>query len=138
MMQCRVTNVVSLPPHNRYACSALCNFGSEMQDEFYGRTDCGGSKTPVAVVYDCDTPVAWAATHVWRDMQTLEGYTHWRYRRRGLQRFAASGLIAAGHLDIRQPVAVFSPDCVGLTRSLGFVDVKLFRRTGSDWIETPL
>jgi hypothetical protein len=52
-----------------------------------------------------------------------------------LQRFAACGLIAAGLLDTSKPVAVFSPDCVGLTRSLGFVDVKLFRRSDSgDWV----
>jgi hypothetical protein len=71
-------------------------------------------------------------------MQTLEGYTNPYYRRRGLQRFAASGLIAAGMLDTAKPVAVFSPDCVSLTRSLGFADVKLFRRAGSnDWIEVP-
>lgn len=137
-MRCCVTTVVSLPSHNRYACAALCRFDSEMQREFDGRTDCGGSTTPVAVVYAGETPVAWTATHVWREMQTLEGYTNTHYRRRGFQRFAASGLIAAGMLDTTKPVAVFSPDCVGLTRSLGFVDVKLFRRTDSnDWIEVP-
>jgi hypothetical protein len=137
-MNCRVTTVMSLPSHNRYACAALCRFDSEMQREFDGRTDCGASTTPVAVVYLGDAPTAWAATHRWREMQTLEGYTHSLHRRRGLQRFAATGLIAAGHLDIRQPVAVFSPDCVGLTRSLGFVEVKLFRRADSDWIEVSL
>lgn len=103
-----------------------------MQQEFRNN-----STTPVSIVFTPWWPAAWAATHVWREMQTLEGFTHPQHRRQGLQRFAASGLIAAGHLDIRQPVAVFSPDCVGLTRSLGFADVKLFRRTDSDWIEVP-
>lgn len=132
MIQCQVSRVHDFVPQIRVACASLCRPGSEMQREF---TD--GTNTFVAVV--CSLyPVAWACSHVWRDIQTLEGYTNPHYRRRGLQRFAATGLIAAGHLDIRQPVAVFSPDCVGLTRSLGFVDVKLFRRTGSnDWIEVP-
>lgn len=133
-MKCRVAYVFDFPAAVRSTLAGLCRNGSEMQVEFGD-----GSSTPVAVVFYGGLPTAWAATHVWRGMQTLEGFTHWRYRRRGLQRFAASGLIAAGLLDVRQPVAVFSPDCVGLTRSLGFADVKLFRRTGSnDWIEVPL
>ncbi len=101
-----------------------------MQQEFIKGTD-----TTVSIVHLNWQPAAWAATHVWREMQTLEGFTHRQHRRRGLQRFAACGLIAAGLLDTSKPVAVFSPDCVGLTRSLGFVDVKLFRRSDSgDWV----
>ena len=132
-MFCRVWPLSEFAPVHRDDCKKLCRDGSEMQQEFGT-----GSGTPVAVVYVQYRPAAWAATHVWREMQTLEGFTDERQRRRGLQRFAATGLIAAGHLDIRQPVAVFSPDCVGLTRSLGFVEVKLFRRADSDWIEVPL
>lgn len=133
-MKCRVATVNHFKSAIRFGCAELCNPESGMQHEFSG-----GSRTKVAVVFaEKKLPVAWAATHVWRGMQTLEGYTHKWHRRRGLQRFAATGLIAAGMLDTTKPVAVFSPDCVGLTRSLGFVDVKLFRRTGSsDWIEVP-
>ena len=132
MIQCQVSRVHDFVPQIRFACAGLCRPGSEMQKEFTDATE-----TFVAVVCSLH-PVSWACSHVWRDMQTLEGYTNPYYRRRGLQRFAATGLIAAGHLDIRQVVAVFSPDCVGLTRSLGFVEVKLFRRADSDWIEVPL
>jgi hypothetical protein len=132
-MQCQIARVYDFTPTVRFSCAALCRHGSEMQQEFIKGTD-----TTVSIVHHNWQPAAWAATHRWRDMQTLEGFTHYRYRRRGLQRFAASGLIAAGLLDIRQPVAVFSPDCVGLTRSLGFVEVKLFRRADSDWIEVPM
>jgi hypothetical protein len=105
-----------------------------MQSEFEG-----GSCTQVAVVYVGVFPIAWCASHVWRGLQTLEGYTHDSFRRRGIQRFAATGLIATGVIDIRQPIAVFSTDCVGLTRSLGFADVKLFERSGgNDWVVIPL
>jgi hypothetical protein len=129
-MKCRVALVFNFPLAVRTSCAGLCWPGSEMQAEF-----ADGSSTPVSVVFCGGLPTAWAATHRWRDMQTLEGFTHYRYRRRGLQRFAASGLLAAGLLDTSKPVAVFSPDCVGLTRSLGFVDVKLFRRSDSgDWV----
>ena len=132
-MFCRVWPLSEFAPVHRDDCKRLCRDGSEMQQEFGV-----GSGTPVAIVYVQFRPAAWACSHAWRGMQTLEGFTDEKYRRRGLQRFAVTGLIAAGHLDTRQAVAVFSPDCVGLTRSLGFVEVKLFRRTDSDWIEIPL
>lgn len=132
-MKCRVAYVFDFSLAVRTQLVSLCRDDSEMQVEI-----ADGSNTPLAVIFYGGLPTAWAATHRWRDMQTLEGFTHCRYRRRGFQRFAASGLIAAGMLDTAKPVAVFSPDCVGLTRSLGFVDVKLFRRADGDWIEVPL
>jgi len=132
-MFCRVLPLSEFAPAHRADCKRLCRDGSEMQQELGT-----ASSTPLAVVYVQHRPAAWAATRLWRGLQTLEGFTEGRFRRRGLQRFAATGLIAAGHLDTRQAVAVFSPDCVGLTRSLGFVEVKLFRRSDGDWIEVLL
>lgn len=109
----------------------LCRQGSEMQQEFLDRV----SSTPVAMVYAGVLPVAWAATHRWRGFQTVEGFTRMAFRRRGCQRFAAAGLVAARFVQPEFPVAVFAPECVALTRSLGFSDVKLFRRSdGGEWV----
>ena len=131
-MICRVSPLHHVLPLCRQRCSAaLCKPGSEMQAEFRE----GAASTTVAVVEDGVYPLAWAATHVWRGWQTLEGFTSPRHRRRGLQRWAASGLVVAGHLDLRRPVAVFAPACVELTRSLGFVESVLFQRRDGDWIE---
>jgi len=130
-MVCRVTALKNFLRLDRQRCAdELCNSGSEMQREFRE----GAASTPLAVVADEIAPVAWAAKHEWRGYQTLEGFTDPRYRRRGLQRWAASGLIVAGHLDIARPVAVFAPACVELTRSLGFVESVLFERSGGDWV----
>jgi len=42
-------------------------------------------------------------------------------------------LLAAGCIDKTQQLAVFSPECVPLAQSLGFVDVRQFRRVADEW-----
>ena len=84
---------------------------SEFQVEVKEKT----STTPMAIVRtDHERVTAWTATHFWRGMQTLEGFTDPYYRRRGLARAAASLLIADGSLDPRETVSVFSPQCVSM------------------------
>jgi hypothetical protein len=102
-----------------------------MQGEFTA----GTSGTPIAIVFEGVHPVAWTASHVWRGLQTLEGFTRESHRRRGLQRFAAAGLISSQVLDTAKPVAVFRACCFGLTRSLGFKETRLFQRMDTEWIE---
>jgi hypothetical protein len=102
--------------------------GSEFQAEVMNREN---SNTPIAILRDGpNRVVAWAATHIWEGHQTLEGFTHRDYRRKGLARVAASLLIASGSLDVACPIAVFSPECLRLAASLGFADVRLFERCG--------
>ena len=116
------------PADGAWIAAHLCRSGSEMQAEFCERL----TETPV-VVFSNEVPIAWVATHEWRDLQTLEAFTHAEWRRRGLARAGALMLAAVSYLDRREPVAVFSPDCVPLTRSLGFPETLLYQRTGSDW-----
>lgn len=132
-MECRIATVRDFSPTDREICAdALCRRSSEMQGEFLA----GTSSTPIAIVYDVH-PIAWSASHVWQGLQTLEGFTRESFRRRGLQRFAASGLISARILDVERPVAIFRPCCFGLTRSLGFRETRLFQRMDAEWIEVP-
>jgi len=134
-MECRVAPLREFLRVDLDTCGVhLCKDGSEMQRELLE----GASETPIAIVYDGIHPVAWCASHQWRGMQTLEGFTTCSFRRRGLQRFAASGLIAQRVVTIVDPVAVFSPDCVALTHSLGFRSVVLFLRQDGDWTEVNL
>lgn len=112
----------------------LCRLGSDMQREF--RTH--NTLTPLSVTYDGEQamPVAWVATHVWRGLQTLEGYTAQEFRRRGFAKIGALMLLATYHLDRKAPVAVFAPACVELAYSLGFDDVRMFRDDGGgQWTE---
>jgi len=131
-MNCRVAELRTFPSLDLDICAAsLCWAGSEMQSEFCRQE----SLTQIAIVTHGTVPVAWAASHVWRDLQTLEGFTHPKFRRQGLHRFAATGLLAARVIDPSRPVAVFSGPSVALARSLGFYAVRLFRREGDDWKE---
>ena len=112
-----------------YIARALCRPGSEMQRELIdSKTD-----TPMVVVYDPE-PIGWVASHLWRGLQTLEGYVDPEWRRKGLARIGSLTLIANGYLDRTQAIAVFSPECVALASSLGFADVRQFRRNRyGDW-----
>ena len=127
-MICCIETPSAIDQEDRQLLQALCSPGSDMQREF---TLCV-SETPIAVIYD-DQPIAWAATHQWSGFQTLEMFVHADHRREGLGRAAAAMLLAAGHIDTLQWLAVFSDECVPLARSLGFVDVRQFRRVGDAW-----
>ena len=96
------------------------------------------TNTPVSLVLMGGEVVAWAATHRWREMQTIEGFTHPSLRLRGFAVSALTGLIEGGHLVVSETTAVFSDVCEKIARSLGFQKVKLFERVAEgDWIEVP-
>jgi hypothetical protein len=112
----------------------LTHHGSEFQQEVSRRQE---SDTPIALVRSGPWRVAaWAASHNWRDMQTLEGFTLEHFRRRGMARLAAASLVSAGVIIPTLPLAVFAPYCVAISKSVGCRDVRLFERSGDDWIET--
>lgn len=122
------------PEDAEYCARALCRPGSEMQKEFIDAT----TDTPMVAFYDPE-PIGWVATHLWRGLQTLEGYVDPEWRRKGLARIGALTLIANGYLDRTKAIAVFSPECVALASSLGFADVRQFRRNRyGDWEPAPL
>ena len=128
-MKAELLRICDLEPAvGAWIAAHLCRSGSEMQSEFYTRL----TETPV-VVFTTNDPIAWVASHEWHGHQTLEAFTHPEWRRRGLAKAGALMLAAVSYLDRREPVAVFSPDCVPLTRSLGFPETLLYQRHGKDW-----
>lgn len=132
MLRRLLTRVKDLPPWQSDACWMLCRQGSEMQHEFATRQ----ADTPLMIVTFQRMPIAWTASHRWRDMQTLEGFTHVAHRRKGAQRLAASGLVEVGVLKLSQPVAVFARECLTLTRSLGFLESRLYLRDAyGEWVQ---
>jgi len=111
--------------------STLTNPGSEFQAELRSRN---GSKTPIALLRDGSWRViSWAATHEWKGLQTLEGYTRGEYRRRGCSRAAAALLLADGSLSAQRTVAIFSPYLYGVAASLGFRDIQIFEFRDGEW-----
>jgi len=107
--------------------------GSEFQQEVRNRH---GSQTPIALVRSREHGLAaWVATHEWRGMQTLEGFTRPEARRRGFARLAAAVLVADGRVDPHRETAVFSPDCIGISQHVGCKKVRVYERRDEDWRE---
>ncbi len=107
----------------------LTRDGSEFQQEVQNR---GGSSTPIAIIRSGEI-LSWVATHKWRGIQTIEGFTRKEARRRGLARCGASLLVSCGALSHAEPVAVFSPLCIAIARCVGFRDVRLYEYRDGDW-----
>lgn len=111
--------------------ASLTNAGSEFQVEVMNRE---GSRTPIAVISEGSRKIAaWAASHQWQGMQTIEAFTHPDFRRRGCCRAAAAMLVAGQTLDPSLPVAIFSPNCMGIAQSLGFNDIRLYELFEDEW-----
>jgi len=116
------------PADATWMAAHLCKPGSEMQLELYERQ----TDTPIAMVLT-DEPIAWVASHEYHGSQTIEAFTHPDRRRQGLARIGTLTLMAGNYLQRREPVAVFSRDCVRLAKGLGFADVLLYQRTPTGW-----
>jgi len=105
---------------------------SEFQQEV-GRClrEVASSSTPIAVWHDCGTLWAWACSHVWRDMRTLEMFTEERHRGTGVALALSAALAGVGVIDRSDRLAVFSPTTESIARRLGFAQVQRFER---DWL----
>jgi hypothetical protein len=102
-------------------------FQAEVSSRLAGKTS---SSTPIALWHDRGALLAWACSHEWRDMQTLEMWTDERHRGGGLALALSATLAAAGVLDRDLVLAVFSPATEAIARRLGFVDVQRYTH---DW-----
>lgn len=137
MNQVTLTTIDGLDPRDTLAIRwRLSKPGSEFQIEVGAVLDGDSSScTPIAV-WHCDgAMVGWACSHVWRAMQTLEQFVEERYRNSGKATALTAVLAGSGVIDIRKPLAVFSPATADIARRLGFVEVVLFQRQGSEWAE---
>lgn len=137
MNQVTLTTIDGLDPRDMLAIrSRLTKPDSEFQAEVTGvLAGESSSCTPVAVWHSDGAMVAWACSHVWRGMQTLEQFVEERYRNTGKGTTLASFLMSCGVIDAAKPLAVFSPATAGIASKLGCADVVLFELRGSEWIE---
>jgi L-amino acid N-acyltransferase YncA len=137
MNQVTLTTVDGLDPRDMLAIrSRLTKPGSEFQLEVSTVLEGEGSScTPIAVWHHDGAMVGWACSHVWRAMQTLEQFVEERYRNTGKGTALTAVLMGAGVVDLRKPLAVFSPATADIARKLGFAEVVLFQRNGSEWSE---
>jgi hypothetical protein len=135
--QVTLTTIDGLDPRDMLAIrSRLTKPDSEFQAEVTGvLAGESSSCTPVAVWHADGAMLAWACSHVWRGMQTLEQYVEERYRNTGKATSLTSFLLSCEVIDARKPLAVFSPFTAGIASKLGCADVVLFERRGADWAE---
>jgi hypothetical protein len=137
MNQITLTTVDGLDPRDMLAIrSRLTKPSSEFQLEVATVLEGEASScTPIAV-WHCDgSLIAWACSHVWRGMQTLEQYVEERYRNTGKGRTLASFMLSVPVIDPNKPLAVFSTTTADICRKLNVTDVVLFERRGTDWVE---
>jgi hypothetical protein len=137
MNQITLTTVDGLDPRDMLAIrSRLTKQGSEFQLEVATVLEGEGSScTPLAVWHADGAMIAWACSHVWRGMQTLEQYVEERYRNTGKATALTAFVLSCGAIDAGKPLAVFSPFTADIARKLGVADVVLFERRGADWVE---
>lgn len=137
MNQITLTTVDGLDPRDMLAIrSRLTKPSSEFQLEVATVLEGDSSScTPLAVWHADGAMIAWACSHVWRGMQTLEQYVEERYRNTGKATALTAFVLSAGVIDAGKPLAVFSPFTADIARKLGVADVVLFERRGEDWVE---
>ena len=137
MNQVTLTTIDGLEPRDMLAIrSRLTKPGSEFQLEVATVLEGEASScTPVAVWHADGSMLAWACSHVWRGMATLEQYVEERYRNTGKATALTAFLLSCGVINADKPLAVFSPFTADIARKLGCVEVVLFERRGSEWAE---
>jgi len=137
MNQITLTTVDGLDPRDMLAIrSRLTKPSSEFQLEVATVLEGEASScTPLAVWHADGAMIAWACSHVWRGMQTLEQFVEERYRNTGKATALTAFVLSAGVIDAGKPLAVFSPFTADIARKLGCADVVLFERRGEDWVE---
>lgn len=137
MNQVTLTTIDGLDPRDMLAIrSRLTKPGSEFQAEVSAALEGEASScTPVAVWHSDGAMLAWACSHVWRGMQTLEQYVEERYRNTGKATSLTAFLLSCGVISADKPLAVFSPFTADIARKLGCADVVLFERRGEEWAE---
>ena len=137
MNQVTLTTIDGLDPRDMLAIrSRLTKPGSEFQTEVAAVLEGEASScTPIAVYHKDGAMVAWACSHVWRGMQTLEQFVEDRYRHTGKATALTSFLLASDVIDSRKVLAVFSPFTAEIARKLNVKEVVLFERRGEEWAE---
>ena len=137
MNQVTLTTIDGLDPRDMLAIrSRLTKPDSEFQAEVSAALEGEASScTPVAVWHADGAMLAWACSHIWRGMQTLEQFVEDRYRHTGKATALTAFLLASGVIDSRKVLAVFSPFTAEIARKLNVKEVVLFERRGEEWAE---
>ena len=131
-----LTSVDGLAPRDALAIiHRLTRDGSEFQLEVASMLEgVSSSSTPLAIWELDGACIGWAASHIWREMQTLELFVDPRHRGHGRGSILAGVLVSSGRIDKGRAVAVFSPSTTSIAERLGCRQVVEYSREGAEWV----
>ena len=131
-----LTSVDGLAPRDALAIiHRLTRDGSEFQAEVASMLEgVSSSSTPLAIWELDGACIGWAASHIWREMQTLELFVDPRHRGHGRGSILAGVLVSSGRIDKGRAVAVFSRSTTAIAERLGCGQVVEYSREGVEWV----
>ena len=131
-----LTSVDGLAPRDALAIiHRLTRDGSEFQAEVASMLEgVSSSSTPLAIWELDGACIGWAASHIWRELQTLELFVDPRHRGHGRGSILAGVLVSSGRIDKGRAVAVFSPSTTSIAERLGCRQVVEYSREGDEWV----
>ena len=133
-----LTSVDGLAPRDALAIiHRLTRDGSEFQLEVASMLEgVSSSSTPLAIWELDGACIGWAASHIWRELQTLELFVDPRHRGHGRGSILAGVLIASGRIDKGRMLAVFSASTASIAERLGCRLIVEHTQKGNDWLPT--
>ena len=131
-----LTSVDGLAPRDALAIiHRLTRDGSEFQAEVASMLEgVSSSSTPLAIWELDGACIGWAASHIWREMQTLELFVDPRHRGHGRGSILAGVLVSAGRIDKDRMLAVFSSSTASIAARLGCRVIVEHTQNGNDWL----
>ena len=131
-----LTSVDGLAPRDALAIiHRLTRDGSEFQAEVASMLEgVSSSSTPLAIWELDGACIGWAASHIWRDMQTLELFVDPRHRGHGRGSILAGVLVSSGRIDKGRKLAVFSASTASIAERLGCRLIIEHSQKGNDWL----
>jgi len=93
----------------------------------------GDPSGSIAICMDMGEIVGWARTEKWENKDTLEAFVQQAYRRRGIARACAAGLVACNAYGGERSVAVFRESMLHLARCVGLEPILFGRRPDGSW-----
>jgi len=113
----------------RFIIDHLTRDGSDFQKALMSGNPLGS----IAICLDMGEIVGWARTEKWDGHDTLEAFVQQPYRRRGIARLCASGLVASNSLNVGRSVAVFRDSMLHLARGVGLEPLLFCRQQDGSW-----
>lgn len=129
-MDCFITRTNRLRRvERRFIADHLTRPGSDFQTALLT----GDPQGTIALALDQGEIVGWARTEIWQGLPTLEAFVGAQYRRRGVARFCAAGLVAEGVYAAAAKVAIFSTTLIPLAKSIGITYERFALKPDGSW-----